>query len=310
MKQKKQLEQLINLAQKEISKVCDDLKLDIDSANFQTNSKESFDKFSNEFEANSLKYMFELDHAGRRIKVYDASNAEIGINYTELSEPKPSSVIKDNYWEYVSFVASDYDKCLKHLQKKGLRLHKIREIADTKYFYYQTNTVLIQIRNKSVADISNKAKSESITEDTEDLVKKYEDLKQKHILLIADFENYRKIQQKQIEQRSLNEKLNIIEELIEVVEDFERAMKNENFEGIRSIYQKIVQILELNQIKEIDVKNGSIFDSSKMEALSTVPAPDENLDNKVQEVIQKGYMHIPTQRVIKMPKVIVAKYQK
>lgn len=135
-------------------------------------------------------------------------------------------------------------------------------------------------------------------------------LKDKHIRLTAEFDNFRK--------RTMKEKLDLVKtggegvlkNLLPVVDDFERAMQSietaEDIEslkeGVNLIYNKFKSYLDQNGIKEIEAVDAE-FDTDKHEALTKIPAPTEEQKGKVVDVIEKGYyIH---EKVLRFAKVVV-----
>ncbi|MBD3280631.1 nucleotide exchange factor GrpE [Candidatus Dojkabacteria bacterium] len=332
---KNQLIKLIE-ASKKVVGTCKLSEVSLDSANFQTRSKEDFEKYVENFESETLKYLLELDHAGRRIRVFDVIDENFDLNFVELTEPKPSSELTKNEWEYVTYVADDYDQCLEIAQDSDYKVEKIREINGTRYFYIVAENVIVQIRNRSVGEIEpietvadevagdivedgDVVKGEAINTDPDpdqysDNKADTPDFKVKYERLMADFENYRRIQEQQAAGNALKSKMSILTDLIEVLDDFQRALGVSNgdggTEGFGAIYDKLGVVLRENGVEEIDVEVGDEFDAAKMEAVTTIPTNDETQDNQVQEVLRKGYVHIETENVVRTPKVVVAKLDK
>jgi molecular chaperone GrpE len=136
------------------------------------------------------------------------------------------------------------------------------------------------------------------------------ELKDKHIRLQAEFDNYRK--------RTLKEKMDLIKtggetvliKILPVVDDLERALTafNEMQEdnplkiGILLIYSKFKDFLKQNGVLEIDAKEKD-FDTDLHEAVTKIPAPTEELKGKVVDVIQKGYTM--NEKVIRFAKVVI-----
>ena len=136
------------------------------------------------------------------------------------------------------------------------------------------------------------------------------ELKDKYLRLYADFENYRR--------RTAREKLDLInnanesllQALIPVVDDFERAMQSiENTndvtalkEGVSLIYTKLYKTLEGKGLKPMTAK-GEPFDADLHESVTQFPAPSEDLKGKVIDEIEKGYYL--NDKVIRFAKVIV-----
>jgi molecular chaperone GrpE len=127
--------------------------------------------------------------------------------------------------------------------------------------------------------------------------------KDKYLRLYSEFENFRR--------RTAKEKLEMIQsageqllkQLVPVLDDFERAEKHADAEGLMLIQSKLRKILESNGIKVMDVKKGSDFDADLHEAIAQVPAEEEQLQGKVVEVVEKGYLL--NDKVIRFAKVVV-----
>ena len=164
-------------------------------------------------------------------------------------------------------------------------------------------------------------KSEEEESEDDELAKLNKDLKEKdeeiielksHIQrLQADFDNFRKQNDKQKQEliRYANEGL--IVKFIDVYEDMERALENstngeEIREGLELIYSKMKNTLEKEGVKEIPAV-GEKFDPFKHEALLTVDSPDHE-NNEIVDELMKGYTL--KDKVIKYSKVRVCKKAK
>ena len=164
-------------------------------------------------------------------------------------------------------------------------------------------------------------KSEDEESEDDELAKLNKDLKEKdeeiielksHIQrLQADFDNFRKQNDKQKQEliRYANEGL--IVKFIDVYEDMERALENstngeEIREGLELIYSKMKNTLEKEGVKEIPAV-GEKFDPFKHEALLTVDSPDHE-NNEIVDELMKGYTL--KDKVIKYSKVRVCKKAK
>lgn len=148
------------------------------------------------------------------------------------------------------------------------------------------------------------------TDKGDDLQKKYDELNDRYLRLMAEFDNYRK--------RTLKEKMDltkyaeedVIKGILPVVDNMERAIKsletatdvNAVKEGINLIYKKFMEFLEKRGIKEIDALNKEL-DTDLHEAVTKFAAPSEDLKGKIIDVIEKGYyLH---DKVIRYAKVVV-----
>jgi molecular chaperone GrpE len=139
---------------------------------------------------------------------------------------------------------------------------------------------------------------------------KVAELQDKYLRLSAEFDNYRK--------RTLKEKVDLLKNageesltrVLPVMDDIERAIISMDTatdiepvkEGIRLIYTKFKDILSQQGLKEIE-SNHMEFNTDLHEAITKVPAPDQELKGKVLEVIQKGYYL--NDKVIRFAKVII-----
>lgn len=154
------------------------------------------------------------------------------------------------------------------------------------------------------------------TEETQEQVEEtkgnaeQDDFKDRYLRLYAEFENFRK--------RTNKEKLDIIstanagimKELLPVLDDFERAIKNNESvddvesikEGFNLIFHKLSQLLTTNGLKSMDT-DGVTFDSELHEAIANIPAPSEELKGKVVDVVEKGYYL--NEKVVRYAKVVV-----
>ncbi|MBR6179441.1 MAG: nucleotide exchange factor GrpE [Bacteroidales bacterium] len=148
------------------------------------------------------------------------------------------------------------------------------------------------------------------TDKGDDLQKKYDELNDRYLRLMAEFDNYRK--------RTLKEKMDltkyaeedVIKGILPVVDNMERAIKslesatdvNAVKEGIDLIYKKFKEFLEKRGIKEIEALNKEL-DTDLHEAVTKFAAPSEDLKGKIIDVIEKGYyLH---DKVIRYAKVVV-----
>jgi len=138
------------------------------------------------------------------------------------------------------------------------------------------------------------------------------ELKEKNLRLLAEFENYKK--------RTMRERLELLNSaskdviiaLIPVLDDFDRAKRHaeegsseEQFsEGVRLVYNRLYNILQSLGLKAMD-SVGETFDPELHEAITEVPAPEENLRGKILDVIEKGYML--NDKIIRHAKVVVGK---
>ena len=171
----------------------------------------------------------------------------------------------------------------------------------------------------------SESKEESSQEDEEceddELAKLKKDLEEKdeeiielksHIQrLQADFDNFRKQNDKQKQDLIKFANEGLIVKFLDVYEDMERALENstneeELREGLELIYSKMKNTLEKEGVEEMPAV-GEKFDPFKHEALLTVDSPDHE-NNEIVDELMKGYTL--KDKVIKYSKVRVCKKAK
>ncbi len=174
---------------------------------------------------------------------------------------------------------------------------------------------LIEIQEEPALDKkeTKKEKAHRHTK-TEEQLEKTElellELKDRHIRLQAEFDNYRK--------RTLKERMELLKtaseslliSILPVIDDFDRAMQTVNLEeknshikeGVQLIYNKFQEFLKQNGVKEIEAKEQE-FNTDLHEAITKIPAPTEELKGKIVDVVQKGYYL--NDKVIRFSKVVI-----
>lgn len=148
--------------------------------------------------------------------------------------------------------------------------------------------------------------------DIEQLEATIVDLKDKHLRLFSEFDNYRRRTTKERIELFKTASSEMIIELLSVLDDFDRA--NKSFEtatdcvpvkeGFELIHSKIKSLLAKKGLENMD-SQGKEFDTDFHEALTEIPAPTKELKSKVVDVIEKGYLL--NGKVIRFAKVVVGK---
>ncbi len=158
--------------------------------------------------------------------------------------------------------------------------------------------------NKKNSKAPPKKKSPSLKELNESL--KLE--KEKYVRLFAEFENYKRRTAKERIELFKTAGKDVLSSLVPVLEDFKRAISLEGSdsddEGIKLIYNKFNETLKNQGLVEVEVNIGDIFDAEIHEAISQIPAQEDNQKGKIIDIIQGGYKI--GDNVITYPKVVVA----
>ena len=142
----------------------------------------------------------------------------------------------------------------------------------------------------------------------EDAKDELQDLNNKLLRLQADFKNYKNRVEKEKKSIYAFAGEEIISQMLPVLDNFDRALDsmdedNSFYEGIKMIYDELVQVLTNNGLKEINCIDEQ-FDPDFHHAVfaEEVEGKEEGL---VIEVLQKGYML--NDKVIRPSMVKVAK---
>lgn len=135
---------------------------------------------------------------------------------------------------------------------------------------------------------SKKPKAEPKKSDSE----KVKDLTQLLQRLQAEFENYKKRTNTEINDSVEMGKSTVFEKLIPIIDHFELALKHkcadENYElGMKMIHGLLIDMLTSEHVNIIDPL-GQKFDPCLHEAVGTQSEEDKD-DNEILEVAQKGY---------------------
>lgn len=144
----------------------------------------------------------------------------------------------------------------------------------------------------------------------EKMAAEVKEAKDKYLRLYADFENFRRRTAKEKMEFISNAQGELMKELIPVLDDFQRGLKasaraqdgSAAREGMELIYHKLYRTLEQKGLKPMEA-TGTDFDPELHEAVTQVPAPQDNLKGKVIDEVEKGYyLH---DKVLRFAKVIV-----
>ena len=160
-------------------------------------------------------------------------------------------------------------------------------------------------QSKTAKSGSTKKKSPSVKELNEQINNE----KDKYVRLFAEFENYKRRTAKERIDLFKTAGKEVLSSLIPVVEDFKRALNQEDpnqedSQGIQLIYNKLQETLKNQGLEELEVNIGDSFDSEIHEAISQIPAQNDDQKGKIIDIIEGGYKL--GDQVIKFPKVVVA----
>ena len=167
-----------------------------------------------------------------------------------------------------------------------------------------------QEANQQTENQTTEEEGEKIADEIAELTQKCSDLNDKNLRLMAEFDNYRKRTLKERSDLVKTAGENILSSMLPLVDDFERALKAMETaedivavkEGVDLIYGKFIAFLLQNGVKAIPTEN-EVFDTDLHEAITTFPAPTEDLKGKIIDCASKGYTL--NEKVIRFSKVVV-----
>ena len=149
-----------------------------------------------------------------------------------------------------------------------------------------------------------------VTEEVNEWEKKYNDINDSYLRLMADFDNYRKRTIKEKADLIKNAGERIITDFLPIVDNFERALDSMKTaedvdavrQGVELIYNQVMSMMKANGVAVIETKDAP-FDTEYHEAITTIPAPTPELKDKIVDCTTKGYTM--NEKVIRHAKVVV-----
>jgi len=180
---------------------------------------------------------------------------------------------------------------------------------------------LKKVENEQVKEIVEEENTETSVEeeeippceiDIEQLEATIADLKDKHLRLFSEFDNYRKRTTKERIELFKTASSEMIIELLSILDDFDRAEKSfetaTDIEAVKQgfvlIHSKLQNLLAKKGLENMD-SLGKKFNTDFHEAITEIPAPTKKLKSKVVDVVEKGYLL--NGKVLRFAKVVVGK---
>lgn len=132
--------------------------------------------------------------------------------------------------------------------------------------------------------------------------------KDKYLRLFAEFENFRKRNAKERIELLQTAGKEVIQDLLPVLDDFNRAMKanadslDTYKEGIELVIRKLNGTMESKGLKKMNCL-GEVFNPDLHEAITQIPVEDEKMKGCIVDVVEEGYTL--NDRVIRFAKVVI-----
>jgi molecular chaperone GrpE len=210
----------------------------------------------------------------------------------------------------------------------------LTNLSDFKYSF------LIQKRNKKEIQIMKKLKnifkkmstpeSENVNEQNEEQIQQEEvinldaekdtkiseleskvtELNDKYLRLYSEFDNFRKRTAKEKIELMQSAGEDVFKSILPVIDDFDRAIKSNAAttdiqavnDGVNLIFNKFQSTLTQKGLLEMKTI-GETFDADVHEAITSIPAPSEDMKGKIVEELEKGYSL--NGKIIRFAKVVI-----
>ncbi len=184
-------------------------------------------------------------------------------------------------------------------QKKDIKKEKVKA--------EESNEVISEEREEEVNEAEEQEEELSDLEKAELAASEAKD---KYLRLYSEFENFRRRTAKERIEMMATAGRELIENLIPVLDDFDRAKLSSEEdkasmdsvkEGMELISQKFKKTLEVKGLKKMETKKGDKFDDEFHEAITQIPA-EKKLEGKIVDIVEAGYFLNDT--VIRFAKVV------
>lgn len=149
-------------------------------------------------------------------------------------------------------------------------------------------------------------------DEIEKLKAEIQELKDKYLRHVAEFDNFRKRTAKERLELIQTAGKEVITALLPVVDDCDRAEKQLQTssdteaikEGVQLVFNKLRSTLQSKGLKPMK-SVGEEFNADQHEAITEIPAPNEALKGKILDEVEKGYYL--NDKIIRFAKVVVGK---
>lgn len=183
---------------------------------------------------------------------------------------------------------------------------------DEKILTEEHNADELNSTDQVITDRAAEDAPESTDNEVASLQKQVDELRDKYLRLVADFDNFRKRNAKERLELIQTASRDVILALLPVLDDSERAEKQMQVtqdieaikEGEKLVFNKLRTTLQSRGLKAMETV-GTDFNPEFHEAITEVPAPDEKLKGKVLDEVEKGYYL--NDKIIRFAKVVVGK---
>lgn len=165
---------------------------------------------------------------------------------------------------------------------------------------------------QEVIDKKSKKEENNNIDALEEVEASLAEAKDKYLRLFAEFENYKKRNNKERLDLMSTAAQSTLLKIIPVLDDFDRAKKSAEDEntaeqlsdGILMVYNKLYKVLDNMGLTPMET-TGVAFDPEIHEAITEIPAPTEDQKGMIIDTVETGYEL--NDKIIRFAKVVVGK---
>lgn len=169
-----------------------------------------------------------------------------------------------------------------------------------------------QVEEETPSHENQSSELEVLQDEIESKVKEYKDLYNKYLLVVADFDNYKKRVGKEKADITTYGNEELIKELLHVLDNLERAIEHSEsteetgpiVEGIKLVHKQFLSCLEKFGVKPINAAGGEKFDPKLHQAIERIES-DEITPGLIISEMLRGY--VLRDRLLRPSLVVVSK---
>lgn len=163
------------------------------------------------------------------------------------------------------------------------------------------------VEGNLVDEVSEDIQEDGVVDKIQELNEKLAELNDKYLRVYSEYENYRKRTAVEKADLLLNGGKDVIKSILPIVDDMERSLSvitdEATREGQQLIYNKLMSTLLQKGVKPMEALNVK-FDENLHEAITQIPAQNDELKGINVDVVEKGYFL--NDKVLRYAKVVVA----
>jgi len=167
-----------------------------------------------------------------------------------------------------------------------------------------------EVKNPTAADQDSTDTSEEAMDEVSSLKADLAELNDKYVRMYSEFDNYKRRTARERVEFLQSASRDLVVSLLPVLDDFERAEKavaesndlEALREGMKLVHHKMKSVMSQNGLQALE-SVGKEFDVDFHEAITKIPAPSKDLQGKVVDEVERGYLL--KDKVIRFAKVVV-----